>query len=76
TRTETTTITQSTTYSTTYSTTTTLTQSTTTTLSTTTTSTQYFAEPVSTYVVPALLAVIAALLGASLVLGRRRRFPY
>jgi len=81
TRTETTTLTQSTTYSTTYSTTTTLsttlTYSTTTTLSTTTTSTQYFAEPVSTYVLPALLAVIAALLGASLVVGRRRRaLPY
>jgi hypothetical protein len=81
TRTETTTLTQSTTYSTTYSTTTTLsttlTHSTTTTLSTTTTSTQYFAEPVTTYVLPALLAVIAALLGASLVVGRRRRpFPY
>jgi len=81
TRTETTTLTQSTTYSTTYSTTTTLsttlTYSTTTTLSTTTTSTQYFAEPVTTYVLPALLAVIAALLGASLVVGRRRRaLPY
>ena len=81
TRTETTTLTQSTTYSTTYSTTTTLsttlTYSTTTTLSTTTTSTQYFAEPVSTYVLPALLAVIAALLGASMVVGRRRRaLPY
>jgi hypothetical protein len=81
TRTETTTLTQSTTYSTTYSTTTTLsttlTYSTTTTLSTTTTSTQYFAEPVSTYVLPALLAVIAALLAASMVVGRRRRaLPY
>jgi hypothetical protein len=81
TRTDTTTLTHSTTYSTTYSTTTTLsttlTHSTTTTLSTTTTSTQYFAEPVTTYVLPALLAVIAALLGASLVVGRRRRpFPY
>jgi hypothetical protein len=81
TRTETTTLTQSTTYSTTYSTTTTLlttlTYSTTTTLSTTTTSTQYFAEPVTTYVLPALLAVIAALLAASMVVGRRRRaLPY
>jgi hypothetical protein len=81
TRTDTTTLTQSTTYSTTYSTTTTLsttlTYSTTTTLSTTTTSTQYFAEPVTTYVLPALLAVIAALLAASLVVGRRRRaLPY
>ena len=77
TRTDTTTLTHSTTYSTTYSTTTTLlttlTHSTTTTLSTTTTSTQYFAEPVTTYVLPALLAVIAALLGASLVVGRGRR---
>jgi hypothetical protein len=73
TRTETTTLTQSTTYSTTTTLSTTLTYSTTTTLSTTTTSTQYFAEPVSTYVLPALLAVIAALLGASLVVGRRRR---
>jgi hypothetical protein len=77
TRTETTTLTQSTTYSTTTTLSTTLTYSTTTTLSTTTTSTQYFAEPVSTYVLPALLAVIAALLGASLVVGRRRRaLPY
>jgi hypothetical protein len=77
TRTETTTLTQSTTYSTTTTLSTTLTHSTTTTLSTTTTSTQYFAEPVTTYVLPALLAVIAALLGASLVVGRRRRpFPY
>jgi hypothetical protein len=77
TRTETTTLTQSTTYSTTTTLSTTLTISTTTTLSTTTTSTQYFAEPVSTYVLPALLAVIAALLGASMVVGRRRRsFPY
>jgi hypothetical protein len=77
TRTETTTLTQSTTYSTTTTLLTTLTYSTTTTLSTTTTSTQYFAEPVSTYVLPALLAVIAALLGASLVVGRRRRvLPY
>jgi len=73
TRTETTTLTQSTTYSTTTTLSTTLTHSTTTTLSTTTTSTQYFAEPVTTYVLPALLAVIAALLGASLVVGRRRR---
>jgi hypothetical protein len=73
TRTETTTLTQSTTYSTTTTLSTTLTYSTTTTLSTTTTSTQYFAEPVTTYVLPALLAVIAALLGASLVVGRRRR---
>jgi hypothetical protein len=77
TRTETTTLTHSTTYSTTTTLSTTLTHSTTTTLSTTTTSTQYFAEPVSTYVLPALLAVIAALLGASLVVGRRRRaLPY
>ena len=77
TRTDTTTLTQSTTYSTTTTLSTTLTHSTTTTLSTTTTSTQYFAEPVTTYVLPALLAVIAALLGASLVVGRRRRsFPY
>ena len=77
TRTETTTLTQSTTYSTTTTLSTTLTYSTTTTLSTTTTSTQYFAEPVSTYVLPALLAVIAALLGASMVVGRRRRaLPY
>jgi hypothetical protein len=77
TRTETTTLTQSTTYSTTTTLSTTLTYSTTTTLSTTTTSTQYFAEPVTTYVLPALLAVIAALLGASLVVGRRRRaLPY
>jgi hypothetical protein len=76
TRTETTTLTQSTTYSTTTTLSTTLTYSTTTTLSTTTTSTQYFAEPVSTYVLPALLAVIAALIGASLVVGRgRRTFP-
>jgi hypothetical protein len=73
TRTETTTLTQSTTYSTTTTLSTTLTHSTTTTLSTTITSTQYFAEPVTTYVLPALLAVIAALLGASLVVGRRRR---
>jgi len=77
TRTDTTTLTQSTTYSTTTTLLTTLTHSTTTTLSTTTTSTQYFAEPVTTYVLPALLAVIAALLGASLVVGRRRRaLPY
>jgi hypothetical protein len=77
TRTETTTLTQSTTYSTTTTLSTTLTYSTTTTLSTTTTSTQYFAEPVSTYVLPALLAVIAALLAASMVVGRRRRaLPY
>jgi DNA-binding beta-propeller fold protein YncE len=77
TQTATTTLTQSTTYSTTTTLLTTLTHSTTTTLSTTTTSTQYFAEPVTTYVLPALLAVIAALLGASLVVGRRRRaLPY
>jgi hypothetical protein len=77
TRTDTTTLTQSTTYSTTTTLSTTLTYSTTTTLSITTTSTQYFAEPVSTYVLPALLAVIAALLGASMVVGRRRRaLPY
>jgi hypothetical protein len=77
TRTDTTTLTQSTTYSTTTTLSTTLTYSTTTTLSTTTTSTQYFAEPVTTYVLPALLAVIAALLGASMVVGRRRRaLPY
>jgi hypothetical protein len=77
TRTETTTLTHSTTYSTTTTLLTTLTHSTTTTLSTTTTSTQYFAEPVSTYVLPALLAVIAALLGAALVVGRKRRaLPY
>jgi hypothetical protein len=73
TRTDTTTLTHSTTYSTTTTLLTTLTHSTTTTLSTTTTSTQYFAEPVTTYVLPALLAVIAALLGASLVVGRGRR---
>jgi hypothetical protein len=75
TKTEATTLTHSTTYSTTttLSTTTTITQSTTTTLITTTTSTQYFAEPITTYVVPVLLVVIAALLGASLVMGRRRK---
>jgi hypothetical protein len=75
TKTEATTLTHSTTYSTTttLSTTTTITQSTTTTLSTTTTSTQYFAEPITTYVVPVLLVVIVALLGASLVMGRRRK---
>jgi hypothetical protein len=75
TKTEATTLTHSTTYSTTttLSTTTTITQSTTTTLITTTTSTQYFAEPITTYVLPVLLVVIAALLGASLVMGRRRK---
>jgi hypothetical protein len=77
TKTEATTLTHSTTYSTTatLSTTTTITQSTTTTLITTTTSTQYFAEPITTYVLPVLLVVIAALLGASLVMGRRRKLP-
>jgi hypothetical protein len=71
----TTTLTRSTTYSTTatQSTTTTITQSITTTLSTITTSTQYFAEPITTYVVPLLLVINTALLGASLVMGRRRK---
>jgi hypothetical protein len=71
----TTTLTRSTTYSTTatQSTTTTITQSITTTLITTTTSTQYFAEPITTYVVPLLLVINTALLGASLVMGRRRK---
>jgi hypothetical protein len=72
-----TTLTRSTTYSTTatQSTTTTITQSITTTLSTITTSTQYFAEPITTYVVPLLLVINTALLGASLVMGRRRKLP-
>jgi len=71
----TTTLTRSTTYSTTatQSTTTTITQSITTTLSTITTSTQYFAEPITTYVVPLLLVINTALLGASLMMGRRRK---
>lgn len=66
----TTTRTETTTLSTTHSTSTTF--STTETYTTTLTSTQYFAEPLSTYVLPALLAVIAVLIGVSLV-GRRRR---
>ncbi|MDW8042513.1 MAG: hypothetical protein RMJ30_06155 [Nitrososphaerota archaeon] len=40
------------------------------------TTTQIFAEPITTYIIPALLAVIAALLGAAIVVGRRRRYPF
>ncbi|GBC71425.1 hypothetical protein HRbin02_01206 [Candidatus Calditenuaceae archaeon HR02] len=63
--------TETTTLSTTYTTATTF--STTETYKTTLTSTQYFAEPLSTYALPALLAVIAVLLGVSLISRRRRK---
>jgi hypothetical protein len=44
-------------------------------LTLTTTLTQYFAEPITTYLMLVLLAVVAALLAALLVVGRRRKLP-